>query len=138
MVQVFALQKYLRSAHFAAHALGVVHGRGATYIVRQLVFELGDKFGVVLVFGVGGFELVHGAVEGFGDKCAAILAEVALGIGLVVVGHGEGLFQSIQIRVQNAETAKTSQKTQKDIIKMAFFCVLCAPFAISSSGCWVC
>ena len=64
VVQIFALEEDLRATHFAAHAFGVVHGRGATHKVGQLLAELGQEFRVVLVLGVSRLELVDGVGQG--------------------------------------------------------------------------
>jgi hypothetical protein len=74
----------LRAAHFAAHAGRVVDGRGAADKMRQLRFELGDESRVVLVLGVGLFELFDGVGQRLADKTAAVNAKVAAGVGLLV------------------------------------------------------
>jgi hypothetical protein len=56
--------------------------------VRQLRLEFGDEGWVVLVLGVGGFELVDGVGQGFADEAAAIDAEMAFEVGLLVIKHG--------------------------------------------------
>ena len=50
--------------------------------MRQFVLEFGQKIRVILVFGVGAFQLVDGISQRFADKAAAIGAEMAVGIGL--------------------------------------------------------
>ena len=84
VVQVFALQVNLRTTHFTAHAGSMVNGRGATDKMRQFRFELGDEGGVVLVLGVGIFQLFDGVGQRFADKTAAVNAKVAAGVGLLV------------------------------------------------------
>ena len=88
VVQVFALQIDLSAAHFTAHASCVIDGGGASHKVRQFIFELGQKLGVVLVLGVGLAQFENGVRQCFTDKAAAINAKVAGGIGLLVIGHG--------------------------------------------------
>ena len=73
---------------FTKSRTGVINGGGASDKVGQLVVELGDKGRVVLVLGVSGFQLVDGVRQGLGDKTAAIDAEVAPGVGLLVLKHG--------------------------------------------------
>ena len=82
VVQIFALQVNLRAAQFAAGARRVINGRGPAHIMRQFVLEFGQKIRVILVFGVGVFQLVDGISQRFADKAAAIGAEMAVGIGL--------------------------------------------------------
>ena len=87
VIQVFTFQVNLRATHLAADASGMVDGGGATHKMRQLGFELGDKSGVVLVLGVGVFQLFDGMGQRFADKTAAVNAKVAAGVGLLVVRH---------------------------------------------------
>ena len=65
----------------------MINGRRAAHKVRQLVFELGNEVGVVLVFGVRVFQLFDGVGQRFADEAAAVNAKVAFGIGLLVVRH---------------------------------------------------
>ena len=88
VVQVFAFQIDLRTTHFTAHARGMIDGRGPADEVRQLVFELGQKRRIVLVFGIGLAQFEDGVCQGFADEAAAKNAKVARGIGLLVSGHG--------------------------------------------------
>ena len=88
VVEVFALQVNLRTAQLAAGARGVVDGRRATYVVRQLVVEFGEKFGVVLVPGVGVAQLVDGKGQRLADEAAAVAAEMPARVGLLVIDHG--------------------------------------------------
>jgi hypothetical protein len=81
VVQVFALQVNLRTTHLTADASRVVDGRGAAHKMRQLGFEFGDESGVVLVLGVGFFELFDGVGQGFADKAAAVDAKWPLASG---------------------------------------------------------
>ena len=87
VVEVFALQIDLRTAHFTAHARGVVNGGGASDKVGEFALELSHESGIVLVFGVGLFQLFNGVRQGFADKAATKLAKVAAGVGLLVVRH---------------------------------------------------
>ena len=88
VVKVFAFEKNLCAALFAAHARRMVNGRGAAHKMGQFVFEFGQKFGVVLVAGVGLTQLLNGVGEGFTDEAAPVNAKMARGIGLLVVKHG--------------------------------------------------
>ncbi|MNV35461.1 hypothetical protein D3C71_1269090 [compost metagenome] len=85
VVQVFALQVDLRAAHFAAGARGVVDRRGAADEVLQLVVELGQEGRVVLELGIRVAQLVDRVGERFAREGAAVGAEVAAGVGLLVV-----------------------------------------------------
>ena len=87
VVQVLALEVDLRAALFAAHARGVVDRRGAADEVGQLVVEFGQEFRVVLVLGVGLAQLVDGVRQRLADETAAVDAEMARGVGLVIVVH---------------------------------------------------
>ena len=49
VVQVFALQKNLRAAHFPAGAGGMVHRAGTADKMRQFVVEFGHERGIELV-----------------------------------------------------------------------------------------
>ena len=91
VVQVFALEVNLRATDFAADAGGMVDGRGAAHKVGEFGFEFRDEGGVVLVLGVGRFQFVNRVGQRLGDKTAAVDAEMAPRIGLVVVGHGSVL-----------------------------------------------
>ena len=87
VVEVFALQIDLRATHFTANTRCVVDGGGASYKVGEFALELGHKSGIVLVFGVGLFQLFNSMGECFAHKAATKLAKVAAGIGLLVVRH---------------------------------------------------
>jgi hypothetical protein len=69
--------------------------------MRQLGFEFGDESGVVLVLGVGFFELFDGVGQGFADKTAAVDAKVAAGVGLLVVWTWFACCKGPQGRVGN-------------------------------------
>jgi hypothetical protein len=60
--------------------------------VRQLGLELSNKRWVMLVLGVRVFQLIDGVGERLGDKAAAVFAEVAACVGLLVCVHGVDLF----------------------------------------------
>lgn len=87
VVEVLALQIDLRTAHFTAHARGVIDGRGAAYIVGQLGLEFGDEFGVVLIPCVGLTQLGEGVSQGFAGEAAAVAAEMAVDVGILVFKH---------------------------------------------------
>jgi len=50
----------------------------------EIVIQFGDEFRIVAVFFVGLIQLVQRAHQGFGDINAAVRAEVAGAIGIVV------------------------------------------------------
>ena len=89
VVEVLALEVDLGAAHLSAHAGRVVDGGGTPDEVGQFAAELGHEFGVVAVVFVGRAQLVDGVGQRFADEAAAIGAEVAVGVGLLVGGHGE-------------------------------------------------
>ncbi len=70
---------------------GVVDRAGPADEVRQLVAELGQELGVVLVARVGGAQFVERVDQRLGDEAAAVGAEMPAGIGLLVVQHGVDL-----------------------------------------------
>ena len=88
VMEVFAFQVDWGARLLAAHARCVVDRRGSADEVRQFVIEFGDELGVVLVSGVRVAQLLHGMGQGFADETAAILAEVATGVRLMVRLHG--------------------------------------------------
>ncbi|MCY1374790.1 hypothetical protein D9M69_621530 [compost metagenome] len=88
VVEVFALQENLGATLLTAHARGVVDRAGSTHEMREFALELGDEVRVVLVFRVRGLQLVDGVREGFAHETAAVAAEVAAGVGLLVGVHG--------------------------------------------------
>ena len=91
VVQIFALEVNLRAAHFAAGARRMVDGRGTANEVLEFVLELGQKLRVVLVAGVGLAQFLDGVGQGFADEAAAIRAEMAGSIRLLIGIHGGSL-----------------------------------------------
>ncbi len=77
VVQVFALEVNLCAADFAADTRGVVDRRRAAYKMGQFGFEFSDELGVVLVLGVGRLQFIDRVGQRFGDKTAAVGAEMA-------------------------------------------------------------
>ena len=88
VVEVFALQIDLRPAQLAAGARGVVDGRGAADVMRQLVLEFGQEVRVMLVLRVGVLQLVDGVGQRLADEAAAVAAEMPARVGLLVIDHG--------------------------------------------------
>ncbi len=86
VVEVLALEVDLRAAQLAAHALGVVDRAGPAHEVRELVAEFGEEVRVVLVLLVGRLQFVDGVGERLAHEAAAVDAEVASGVGLLVRG----------------------------------------------------
>jgi hypothetical protein len=94
VVQVFALEEDLRAAGLFRPALGVVDGRRAADEVGQLVAELFEEFGIVAVARVGFVQLGQRVGQRLGDEAAAVGAEVALGIGELIIGGLEQIDRS--------------------------------------------
>jgi hypothetical protein len=89
VVEVLALEEDLRAAHLAAHARGVVDRAGPAHEVRELAPEFGQELGVVPVLLVGRLQFVDGVRERLAHETAAVDAEVAAVVGLLVGGlHG--------------------------------------------------
>ena len=88
VVQVFTLEVNLRAALLAAHARCVVNRRRPADKVLELVMKLGQKSRVMLVAGVGRFELVDGVGQCLRHKAAAVNAEMPAGIRLLIGIHG--------------------------------------------------
>ena len=84
MVEVFALQKYLRATELLRPAFGVIDRAGAADEMLEIVIQLGDKFGIVAILFISLIQLFQRAHQGFGDINAAVRAEVAGVIGIVV------------------------------------------------------
>lgn len=82
MVQVLALQVYLRAAQILRHAAGEVEARRAPRVVVQQVGELAVERGIPLAVLVGFLQLAHGAHQQLGDVLAPVDAEPSLGHGL--------------------------------------------------------
>lgn len=87
VVQVFALEVDLRASHLTRHAVCVINGRGTAYVVRQFGLEFCDELGVVLILGIGLTQLGEGVGQGFAGEAAAVAAEVAKGVGILVFKH---------------------------------------------------
>ena len=87
VVEVFALEVNLRAAHLVRHAVGVIDGRGAAYVMGQLGLEFFDELGVVLVFGIGLAQLGQSVGQGFAGEAATVAAEVAEGVRVLVFKH---------------------------------------------------
>ncbi len=88
VVEVFALEVNLRAALLAAHARGMVNGGRAAYKMLEFGMEFGEKFRVMLVFGVSVLELIDRMGQGLRDETAAVNSEMACRIRLLVVEHG--------------------------------------------------
>ena len=110
VVQVFTLEVDLRTAHFPAHAGSMVDRRWTTHEMRQFVFELGNEIGIMLVAGIGLFELVDGVGKRFGNERSAILAKMSLVIGLLVGVHTEFL----SVRKQDAKTQRLNGRRKSE------------------------
>ena len=50
----------------------------------ELIIELGDKGGVVLIAGVGGLELADGVGQRLRDETATVYSEVTTGVRLLI------------------------------------------------------
>ena len=126
VVQVFALEKYLRATLFPAHARGVVDRRRSTDEVRQFVVEFGNKGRVVLVTRVGVLEFVDGVGQRFGDKAAAVDAEVTTGVGLLVTVHDYSV-GGCPARASNSVSAARTAATNCLIFSGSLMPLLPAP-----------
>ncbi len=87
VVEVFPLEEDLRAAHFAAHAGSMVDGRGPAHEVREFAVEFLQEFRVVLVTRIRLAQLGQGMRERLARETAAIAAEVARSVGLLVGKH---------------------------------------------------
>jgi hypothetical protein len=85
VVQVFALEVDLRAAGDLGPALGVVDRRRPADKVLELVAELVEEFWIFAVALVSFVELGKRVGQGFCDKRAAVRAEMAFGVGQVVI-----------------------------------------------------
>jgi hypothetical protein len=84
VIQILAFEINLRAAHHFGPAFGVINRAGAPDKMFQLAAEFGDKLGIVLVARVAFPQLGKGMGQRLGDKAAAVLTEMALGVGQVV------------------------------------------------------
>ncbi len=84
VVQVFALQEYLRAAEQFAPALRVVNRGGTTDKILQLALIFRDEVVILLIFLIGFAQFIQCMNQRFGDEHAAILAEMASFVGQVI------------------------------------------------------
>ena len=112
VVEVLALEVDLRPAQFAAHAGGVVDRTGAPDEMGQLGLVFGHESRVALGRRVGVLQFVERVDEGLSDKGAAVGAEVAAGIGLLVVQHGNLVLQDL-IEAARASAALTASQNRR-------------------------
>ena len=87
VVQVFALEIDLRAAEMLGPAPGVVNGARAANVMLELVLELGDEFGILLIARVGVPELIQRMDQRLGHEHTAIGPEVSAGVGQVIHPH---------------------------------------------------
>ena len=84
VVEVFALQIYLRAAQMLGQVFGVINRAGTTHIVFEVVIQFGDEFGIVAIFFISLVQFIQRTNQGFRNINTAIRAEVAGAIGIVV------------------------------------------------------
>src|ERR1039457_1395278 len=77
MVEVFALEVYLRTPEQTRPALAVIDGARTADIVLEVVAELGDEFRIAAVFFVRDSDFVERLNQGFGDEDAAVRPEMS-------------------------------------------------------------
>jgi hypothetical protein len=84
VVEVFALEVDLRTAQLFRPALGMVDRARPSDVMLEVVLELGDEFRVVAVFLIGRAQLLERAHQRLGDIDAAVGAEMAGTVRIVV------------------------------------------------------
>jgi hypothetical protein len=76
VVQIFALEKYLRSAQFPAPTLGVINRGGTAHIILQVGVEFGQKLRILEVLFIGLAQFPQRLHQCLGDEQAAVGAEM--------------------------------------------------------------
>ena len=82
-------RRALRATGLAAHAGGAVDRTWSALEVGKLALEFREELGVMLVLRVRNLEFVDGVGERFAHEAAAVDAEMASGVGLLISLHGE-------------------------------------------------
>ena len=87
MVQILALQVDLRAAELLGPAPGVVDRARTPDVVLEIVFELGDELRVALRGRIRELQFLERGNQRFGDEDAAVAAEMAVDVGILVFKH---------------------------------------------------
>ena len=88
VIEVFTLEEDLGAAEHLAPALGVIDRARTADVMLEFAFEFGDELGVFAVMLVSVAQFGQRVHQGLGDEHAAVLAEVPLCIGQVVMREG--------------------------------------------------
>ena len=75
MIQIFPLEINFRAAEIFRHLFGVIKRRRAVRVIVKKIIQFRAKFRVVLIAVIGGFKLIYGVHQRFGDILSAVNAE---------------------------------------------------------------
>ena len=87
VIEILALEIDLCAPEMLGPAACVVDGAWPAHVMLELVGELGEELGILLIAGVGGGQLIERLDQRFGHEDPAVPAEVAAAVGQVIHLH---------------------------------------------------